>query len=272
MPDGEAESYRHHVTECVECAEKVAELKFVSHALLSAVPQLTAPPEIRHRVMAVVRAEAELLQAAGAGADRPAASRATPRRLGLRPAASADRGRACRGAHRPRHRGRDAAARRAVVHERARRPSSRRPAPAPAGKLTICEADARLALDGMAPLPDGRIYQLWLDDPDDGKLPKAAGAVHRAAQGPRLRRRGRPQARHGRARDGRAQRWQRGADGRSDRQGVRLTAAGRRGPAATSAPWPRRRARRRRSPATATPTARRACRARTAAVRSARTA
>jgi len=71
MSDAEAESYRHHAAECEQCAAKVAELGFVSHALLNAVPQLTAPPDIRNRVMAVVRAEAELLNAAGASADRP---------------------------------------------------------------------------------------------------------------------------------------------------------------------------------------------------------
>lgn len=176
MPDGEAESYRHHVTECVECAEKVAELKFVSHALLSAVPQLTAPPEIRQRVMAVVRAEAELLQAAGAGADRP--PRAEPRRFGwgfarLRPltagvlatvliALGIGAGTLLRGGP-----------------SCTTSPATLEPAAGTGakGELTICDAGARLALDGMAPLPDGRTYQLWLDDPKDGKLPKAGELI-----------------------------------------------------------------------------------------------
>lgn len=72
MPDGEWEHYAAHLAICEVCSAKVAELGVVSDALLNAVPQLTAPPEIRDRVMSVVRAEAELLQAAGATADRPA--------------------------------------------------------------------------------------------------------------------------------------------------------------------------------------------------------
>jgi hypothetical protein len=71
MPDGEWEAYQDHVARCAACAEKVAELGFVADALLTAVPQLSAPPPVRDRVMAVVRAESELLRAAGHGADRP---------------------------------------------------------------------------------------------------------------------------------------------------------------------------------------------------------
>ena len=36
LPEGEWESYAYHVTECEACTDKVAELGFVSHALLSA--------------------------------------------------------------------------------------------------------------------------------------------------------------------------------------------------------------------------------------------
>jgi len=71
MPDGEWQVYEAHVIDCQVCAGKVAELAFVSDALLSGVTQRTAPPEIRSRVMSVVRAESELLLAAGAMADRP---------------------------------------------------------------------------------------------------------------------------------------------------------------------------------------------------------
>jgi len=71
MPDGEWQIYEAHVAGCHVCAGKVAELAFVSDALLSGVPQLTAPANIRSRVMSVVRAESELLLAAGPMADRP---------------------------------------------------------------------------------------------------------------------------------------------------------------------------------------------------------
>lgn len=71
MPDGDWEHYQDHLARCAPCAEKVAELGFVADALLSGVPQLTAPDPIRDRVMATVRAESELLRAAGPAADRP---------------------------------------------------------------------------------------------------------------------------------------------------------------------------------------------------------
>jgi hypothetical protein len=82
LPDGELERFEGHLRGCAMCAEKVAELHVVGDALLSAVPQLTAPPPIRDRVMAVVRAESELLRAAGPSADRPEPTRRR-RRLSL---------------------------------------------------------------------------------------------------------------------------------------------------------------------------------------------
>ncbi|MGH2943122.1 MAG: hypothetical protein ACRDLN_10185, partial [Solirubrobacteraceae bacterium] len=81
LPDGEWERYGDHVASCDACAGKVAQLGFVSDALLNAVPQVSAPPEIRDRVMAVVRSEAELLRAAGSTADQPVSSE--PRHLWL---------------------------------------------------------------------------------------------------------------------------------------------------------------------------------------------
>ena len=74
MPEGEWQHYSAHVEGCPVCAGKIEELSFVSDALLSAVPQVSAPPEIRSRVMAVVRAESELLtcrRGDGGPADRP---------------------------------------------------------------------------------------------------------------------------------------------------------------------------------------------------------
>ncbi len=79
LPDGEWEHYEAHLTGCACCAEKIAELGFVADALLSGVPQLTAPAQIRGRVMSVARAEAELLRAAGPEADRPKPARSERR-------------------------------------------------------------------------------------------------------------------------------------------------------------------------------------------------
>ena len=70
-----------HLHECERCQEDLAALRLAVDALPSAAPPVEAPPELEERVMAVVRAEAELLQAAGAGADRPPEARR--RRRGL---------------------------------------------------------------------------------------------------------------------------------------------------------------------------------------------
>lgn len=174
LPGGEWESYRYHVAECQECAAKVEELGFVSHALLSAVPQLSAPPDIRNRVMSVVRAESELLLATGAGADRPPARPA--RRFGLhrlRPltagvlaavllALGLGIGTLLRG-------GPDSSCstRVATVDHTA--------APNATAKLRVCDGAGRLALVGMQSPPKGRIYELWLDDRGDRQGPRPAG-------------------------------------------------------------------------------------------------
>ncbi len=172
MPDGDAESYRYHVAECPDCAAKVDELGFVSHALLSAVPQLSAPPDIRGRVMSVVRAESELLLASGASADRVPDKRS---RFGLGFA---------------RWRPMPAAALAGVLVALGlgvgtllssgpdTRCTTRAASVSPAGstaKVEVCDGNARLALAGIKAPPDGRIYELWLDDPSDSAGAKPAG-------------------------------------------------------------------------------------------------
>jgi len=174
LPEGEWEAFRYHLGECHDCTEKVSELTFASHAMLNAVPQLSAPPEIRDRVMSVVRAESELLRSAGAGADRPEPAKPS-RRFGfggLRPLTAGalatvlivlglgagllvrDDGPSCTT--------RSGSVERSVGS-------------AATAQLKVCDGGARLALAGMDAPPKGRIYELWLDDPSDRQGPKAAG-------------------------------------------------------------------------------------------------
>jgi hypothetical protein len=184
LPDGEWESYGYHVAECEQCTEKVAELAFVSDAMLNAVPQLSAPPEIRDRVMSVVRAESGLLLAAGASADRPAPSRRRSFGFGfgrLRPLTagvlatvllalglgvgvllSGGFGTPCstHGATVDRSAGAGATA-----------------------QLSVCDGSAKLALAGLAAPPAGRIYELWLDDPNDRQGPRPAGQLFSPTNG-----------------------------------------------------------------------------------------
>ena len=175
LPDSEAEAYRHHVTECAECSAKVDELRFVSHTLYSAAPQLSAPPEIFHRVMSVVRAESELLQAAGASADRPTRQeRRGWLNLGfarLRPvtagalaavliALGLGTGALLGGGSDP-----SCTSKPVTLQPEAGVKAT--------GELRICDGEGQLALVGMQSPPDGRIYEVWLDDPSDRQGPKA---------------------------------------------------------------------------------------------------
>lgn len=172
MADGEWQEFELHVRACAACAEKVAELRFASDALLSGVPQLSAPPEIRARVMAVVRAESELLQATGASADRPPVARSPRRfRLAMRPllaTAMASVLLALGIGGGVLLTSDDAAPTRTLPAQTA--------APGTA-QLHIGAGGAKLVVAGLPAPPAGRIYQVWLDHPDDRQPPEPTDAL-----------------------------------------------------------------------------------------------
>lgn len=72
LPDDERAGFEAHLDACPACREEAEHLGVASAALPASVRQYAPPPELKHRIMAVVNAEAELLQAAGARADVPA--------------------------------------------------------------------------------------------------------------------------------------------------------------------------------------------------------
>jgi anti-sigma-K factor RskA len=84
LSDDEGRAFRSHLQSCAVCREEVAALSVVADALPAAAPQLTAPSELKRRVMAAVREEAPRVS--------PSPSRAPDRRpfaalrLRLRPA------------------------------------------------------------------------------------------------------------------------------------------------------------------------------------------
>jgi anti-sigma-K factor RskA len=87
LPADERAELEEHLRTCEDCRGAVAELRTVTDALAASAPPVAAPPAVRERVMATVRAEAAVLSAAPPAADAPAARRALRLgRLRLRPA------------------------------------------------------------------------------------------------------------------------------------------------------------------------------------------
>jgi hypothetical protein len=180
IPDGEWEGYAAHASGCPDCTAKIEELRFVSDALLSGVPQLSAPPEIKSRVMSVVRAEAELLNATGAMADRPIA-RQPSRRLGLQwlrpwPAAVLAASLLALGIGGG-----------AVFVGGPGDPAAQTIAcaQAPGGascQMRVAGDSAKLVVAGLKAPPRGRIYQVWLDR-DNGTAPEPTEALFSVRKG-----------------------------------------------------------------------------------------
>jgi anti-sigma-K factor RskA len=80
----EQAAFERHLAACGRCREEVAALRPAVDALPLSAPPVNPPPELRDRIMRVVSSEAELLQAAGEEADRPAPPR-RPRERRRRP-------------------------------------------------------------------------------------------------------------------------------------------------------------------------------------------
>ena len=71
LPEADAERMAAHLQTCDACAHEAAELQIAADHLPLAALQFDPPPELKERVMSVVRREAELLAAAGASGDLP---------------------------------------------------------------------------------------------------------------------------------------------------------------------------------------------------------
>lgn len=71
LPEAEAARVKSHLDECRECRAELDWLRAGVEVLPASVPPVEPPPELKQRLMAIVVAEAELLQAAGARADQP---------------------------------------------------------------------------------------------------------------------------------------------------------------------------------------------------------
>jgi anti-sigma-K factor RskA len=171
LPPEEVGAFEAHLEGCPACRTEVAHLQAVPDALALSAPPVAAPPELRERIMSRVRAEAELLQAAGPAADRPASRRPWWR---LRPALAAA--------------GATLVAAAAVVGfvlgeggGPARTPTIAAHVTAGAGQgasASLVHEDGRLVLrvDHMANPGRGRVYQVWLQ-PHSGLAPQPTPAM-----------------------------------------------------------------------------------------------
>jgi anti-sigma-K factor RskA len=74
LEQSELAHYREHLEECAQCRAEVTELQSVVDELPMSVPPESAPAALRGRILADVRSEAELLNAAGRAADEPVKS------------------------------------------------------------------------------------------------------------------------------------------------------------------------------------------------------
>jgi anti-sigma-K factor RskA len=72
LEEHELQSFREHLAGCSRCRMEVAELQSVVDELAASVPRVPAPAGLRERVLETVRSQADVLNAAGQQADRPA--------------------------------------------------------------------------------------------------------------------------------------------------------------------------------------------------------
>jgi anti-sigma-K factor RskA len=92
LTDDEHRAFVVHLETCAICQEEVAALKVVAASLPAAAPQLSAPEDLKRRVMATVHQEASLHGAAAPATAAPARSVSARQRfawLGWRPALAA---------------------------------------------------------------------------------------------------------------------------------------------------------------------------------------
>ena len=177
LPDDEHARFEAHLATCAECQREVADLQVAADTLPLAAVQVDPPPELRERIMTIVRSEAELLAAAGARADEPAAAPAAkaPRRrrrwaLSLRPlpaamaasalvAAGVIGGIVLTG-------GNDTKTVTGTVQIAS--------APAARASLQLSDDATKLQVRRMPPPPAGKVYQVWLKRPNQDPAPTTA--------------------------------------------------------------------------------------------------
>ena len=168
MAVAEREEFEAHLSTCEICREEVDELQPAAEALPMASPLMVPPPELKDRIMAEVEREAELLGAAGAGADRP--ERTERRRRGswlsgwrLAPVAVA------------------LVIAGVLVGSSLSGPEQRTvtatvDAPSASAELEIDGDKAMLVAENLPAPPEGRVYEVWLM-PEGSDVPEPTNVL-----------------------------------------------------------------------------------------------
>jgi anti-sigma-K factor RskA len=161
LSEDEAREFARRLDESALARREVEELREAADVLPYAAEPVGPPPELRARIMAIVESEAEVLRAAGAGADRPARSERPSRwRSLLRPLpiaaaacalvlAGVVAGVLVAGG------GSEPARTVAAEITGAEMPGAK-------ARLEIEDDHAELVVDGMRQAGAGRVYQVWL--------------------------------------------------------------------------------------------------------------
>ncbi len=166
LPDDEYERFTSHLSACTDCQREIDELQSAVDTLPLATDQIAPPLELKDRIMAVVRAEAELLNAAGARADQPEPAQApAPRRerrrwlLSLRPLPAAGLATAVLAV------GVAGGALLTAGGDDTRTVPAKvtlASAPTARASLDVTGDDGRLKVSGFPPAGGDRVYQVWL--------------------------------------------------------------------------------------------------------------
>jgi len=177
LPEDEVPRFAAHVEGCERCRREMVALGPVVDSLALVAPRAAPPPELRERLMHVVRGEAQLLAAAGASADEvgpPTAARRSWRLGGLRLtpmpvalAASVVLAVGIAGALVLSGGGDDGGSPARTVAARVLLPA----APEARASLVLDGADARLQVSELPPPPGGKVYQVWLKRPSGSPQP-----------------------------------------------------------------------------------------------------
>lgn len=173
LPEDERAAFEAHLETCAECREDVAMLRVASDSLPASVQQISPPPELKSRIMAVVQAEADLLAAAsGDRADLPE----RPRERGWLGWLTARPGFAAAGVALLLlvggvggalvRRGDDGR----VVIPRVERALAENAT----AKLIIHDTDSKLTVAHMPAPPHDRVYQVWIKRPHHDPEPTSA--------------------------------------------------------------------------------------------------